>query len=83
MKKDEMFDPKPKANWNWLVGTIVKKGSDSKTFEETAKENNKMIKSRSYMPIKLKRTNYQNSQQTILFSKKSSPATEWEYKAGS
>ena len=55
MKKDKtMFDPKPKQNWNWLVGTLIKKGRDSKTFEETAKENNKMIKSRSYMPIKLK-----------------------------
>jgi len=53
-KDDEMFDPKPKQNWNWLVGTIVKRGSDSKTFEEISKENNKMIKQRAYMPIKLK-----------------------------
>ena len=53
-KEDEMFDPNPKANWNWLVGTIVKRGSDSKTFEEISKENNRMIKSRQYMPIKLK-----------------------------
>lgn len=53
-KDDEMFDPNPKANWNWLVGTIVKRGRDSKTFEEISKENNKMIKQRAYMPIKLK-----------------------------
>lgn len=53
-KNDEMFDPNPKANWNWLVGTVTSKGHENKTFEEVAQNNNKMIKSRQYMPIKLK-----------------------------
>jgi hypothetical protein len=56
MKKDEtLFDVNPKPNWNWLVGTVTSKTHENKTFEEVAQNNNKMIKSRQYMPIKGKR----------------------------
>jgi hypothetical protein len=52
-QKDEtLFDVNPKPNWNWLVGTVTSKSHENKTFEEVAQNNNKMIKSRQYMPIK-------------------------------
>lgn len=53
-KDDEIFDPNPKPNWNWIVGTVTAATHQNQTFEEIAKKNNRLIKARQYMPIKLK-----------------------------